>query len=208
MVSQAQYPIVVGGDFNLIRGEADKNNTHIHWPRVRQFNDTIATLALRELRRVGARYTWTNKQRDPVRCVLDRVFVSPSCELVYPLCSLSSVTRICSDHTHLLLCSREEQPTRVSRFIFQTWWLGVAVFGELMRNKIRSLLALEAAWRKKNQWQEVSRGLRQFLKGWGANLGKEKKEAREAILRNIEALDKAADSSGLDEDGWSLCGTT
>jgi hypothetical protein len=37
--------------------------------------DCIAKLALHEIRRGGSRYTWTNKQLNLVRCVLDRVFV-------------------------------------------------------------------------------------------------------------------------------------
>jgi exonuclease III len=60
-VSRSQHPVVVGGDFNLIRGAEDKNNSNINWPRVHLFNDCIARLALRELNRSGARFTWTNK---------------------------------------------------------------------------------------------------------------------------------------------------
>ena len=58
----ADIPIVLGGDFNLIRSEADKNNHNINWPRVNLFNNTIAACALREIARTGARFTWTNKQ--------------------------------------------------------------------------------------------------------------------------------------------------
>jgi hypothetical protein len=42
-----------------------------------------------------------------------------------------------------------------------------------------------------------------FLKGWGANLGKEKKAFKARIIAEIEALDKIADEVGLDEDGWA-----
>jgi exonuclease III len=60
-VEACHYPLVVGGDFNLIRGVDDKNNININWPRVRQFNDVIASLSLREINRTGSRFTWTNK---------------------------------------------------------------------------------------------------------------------------------------------------
>jgi hypothetical protein len=82
------------------------------------FNDSIDAMALREITRVGSRFTWTNKQLNPVRSVLDRVFVMPSWEACYPLCSLSVVTRIGSDHTSLLLSSRERSPVRATRFFF------------------------------------------------------------------------------------------
>ena len=56
-VEACTFPLVVGGDFNLIRGSADKNNDNINWPRVHKFNDFIADHALREIRRGGARPT-------------------------------------------------------------------------------------------------------------------------------------------------------
>jgi hypothetical protein len=61
VVTRAQYPMVVAGDFNLIRGRADKNNMNIDWLRVNLFNDCIACLHLSEVVRSGARFTWSNK---------------------------------------------------------------------------------------------------------------------------------------------------
>jgi exonuclease III len=69
-VQRYSMPVLVFGDFNLIRGAQDKNNANINWPRVNAFNDAIARMALREVAHVGARFTWSNKQRNPVRCVL------------------------------------------------------------------------------------------------------------------------------------------
>jgi hypothetical protein len=104
-VGACDLPLVLGGDFNLLRGAEDKNNDDIDWPRVHRFNDCIANLALREIRRGGARYTWTNKQLNPVRCVLDRVFVSTEWEIMFPFCTLVVETIIGSDHAPLVMCS-------------------------------------------------------------------------------------------------------
>jgi exonuclease III len=97
--------IVVGGDFNLIRFAGDKSNGNICWSRARRFNDTIASLSLKEIRRAWAHYMWMNKQFDPIRCTLDRVFVAPAWEACFPRCSLTAITRIGSDHCPLLLSS-------------------------------------------------------------------------------------------------------
>jgi hypothetical protein len=70
--------VVVVGDFNLIRGSADKSNRNIDWTRVRLFNDYIARMDLGEIRHTGARFTWSNKQANLVRSVLDRVLVLAS----------------------------------------------------------------------------------------------------------------------------------
>jgi hypothetical protein len=59
-VLRCQHLVVVGGDFNLIRGAEDKTNDNINWPRIHMFNDCIVRLSLRE-KRSGARFTWTNK---------------------------------------------------------------------------------------------------------------------------------------------------
>jgi hypothetical protein len=42
------------------------------------------------------------------------------------------------------------------------------------------------------------------LKGWGANLWKEKNDYKANLLAQVAALDRTADSTGLDEEGWAL----
>jgi hypothetical protein len=79
-VQRCTLPVVILGDFNLLCGVNDKNNTNINWTLVNLFNDDTARMALREIARTGARFTWSNKQRDPMKCVLDRALVSPEWE--------------------------------------------------------------------------------------------------------------------------------
>jgi hypothetical protein len=90
-VASCTLPVVVLGDFNLIRGHQDKNNNNINWPLTNAFNDSIARMALQEIARSGARFTWLNKQRNPICCVLDRVLVSPEWETKFPLTSLLAI---------------------------------------------------------------------------------------------------------------------
>ena len=125
-------PVVVGGDFNLIRSGADKNNAHIDWTRVSLFNNAIAAAALREAARTGARYTWTNKQTQPVRSVLDRVFFTPEWEVLFPMCSLVAETRIGSDHVPLIFSSGEELIRRSPRFYFETAWFEAKGFAQMV----------------------------------------------------------------------------
>ncbi|KAE8783924.1 hypothetical protein D1007_42565 [Hordeum vulgare] len=75
-VERCTTPVVVAGDFNLIRWASDKSSPNVDRPRMHLFNDCIVDLALREIARVGARFMWSNKQADPIQSVLDRVFVS------------------------------------------------------------------------------------------------------------------------------------
>jgi exonuclease III len=139
-VTATPLPVVVGGDFNLIRRLQDKSNEVVNWPRIRRFNDAIAAMTLRELNRAGARFTWTNNQLDPIRSVLDRVFVSPSWEAMFPMCTLSAITRIGSDHNPLLLDDGSMGIKRQARFFFQTWWFGVAGFENMLKPKMLGLM--------------------------------------------------------------------
>ena len=111
-------PLIVGGDFNLIRSGADKNNANIDWTRVSMFNNAIAAAALREATRTGARFTRTNKQLQPVRSMLDPVFFTPEWEVLFPLCMLVAETLIGSDQVPLIFSSREDYTDIVVDF---TW---------------------------------------------------------------------------------------
>jgi hypothetical protein len=185
-VALSQYPVVVAGDFNLIRGSADKNNSNIDWARVSLFNDSIARMDLGEIRRTGARFTWSNKQANPVRSVLDRVLVSASWEGRFPLVSLCAETRIGSDHTPLILDSGDDAPPRSSRFIFENGWLMVQGFKDLLTAKWRQLLEEPGCRRDPVEvWHGMSVGLHSFLKGWSANLGSDRKKEKALILSQM-----------------------
>ena len=75
-VARCATPLVIIGDFNLVRSPDDKSSANIDIHRMRMFNDCIAELALREITRVGPRYTWSNNRADPIQSVLDRILVS------------------------------------------------------------------------------------------------------------------------------------
>ena len=53
--------MIMGGDFNLIRKESEKSSDHYNHLLITQFNDFIGNHQLREVTRVGSKYTWTNK---------------------------------------------------------------------------------------------------------------------------------------------------
>jgi hypothetical protein len=81
----------------------------------------------------------------------------------------------------------------------------VVGFGELVTGKLTHFWEDLGPHRDSvDRWQCVSRNVRQFLKGWGANLGKVKRDFKANLLAQVAALDRAADSIGLDEDGWAL----
>jgi hypothetical protein len=127
-VERCSNPVEVLGDFNLIRGAQDKNNANINWNLVNAFNDYVARLALRGVARTGARYTWSNRQRVPVRCVLDRVLVSPEWEAQFPLTLLRASTYLGSDHSPLVLDTGTRLLKKPNRFFFESSWINLPGF--------------------------------------------------------------------------------
>ena len=64
-IESCDLPMLIGGDFNLMRSPLDKNSPNFSWPLVDTFNTFIRDTAIREIPRVGARYTWTIVNRLP-----------------------------------------------------------------------------------------------------------------------------------------------
>jgi hypothetical protein len=163
-VNSADTPIIMGGDFNLIRAAHDKNNDRINWTRMDLFNEHIAGWGLREIPRTGARFTWTNKQLNPVRCVLDRVFISPELELHFPLCAVAAETSLGSDHTPLIFDSGEGNPPKSNRFFFESSWLESHGFQAALESVWLSLANRMGGRDIVDWWSFMSTGLLQYLK--------------------------------------------
>ncbi|KAK1684683.1 hypothetical protein QYE76_045531 [Lolium multiflorum] len=183
-VSSSEFPILMGGNFNLLRDATDKNNNSINWARMDEFSENIANWGLHEIPRTGARYTWTNKRLNPTRCVLDRVLIAPELEAHFPMCSLAAETSLGSDHTPLILDSRDEVET-------------LTEFWNSLSTRVRGRYILD--W-----WSFMSGGLRQRLKGWSANKKSEVRASKQILLDQIKGLDEKADTVGLDRDEWAF----
>jgi exonuclease III len=119
----ATLPIVFGGDFNLIRQASENNNSNINVGLMDKFNMFIDLRQLKEIRRNGPRYTWTNKQARPVMETLDRILVATEWEDKHPLCFAWSKTRVGSDHWPIFLDSGENSMNRQKYFFFEKQWL-------------------------------------------------------------------------------------
>jgi endonuclease/exonuclease/phosphatase family metal-dependent hydrolase len=71
------------------------------------FNAIIESLDLMETELYGRQYTWANCHNTPTFEKLDRVLASVEWENKFPLVSVRELTRTGSDHTPLLIDSRE-----------------------------------------------------------------------------------------------------
>lgn len=114
-------PCLVGGDFNIIRKETEKNKpvSNEHWSFV--FNAIIENVGLREFPLNGRKFTWANNLPDPTYEKLDRVLCCPVWEEKYPLTIVQAFAREISDHTPLFI-DPEEHSRSEPIFRHENYW--------------------------------------------------------------------------------------
>lgn len=89
---------LIMGDFNLIRRPEDRNKEGGDPQEMFLFNEAISNLGLVEIPLQGRRFTWTNKQTEPLLERLDWFFSSASWTLRYPNTVARSLIMETSDH--------------------------------------------------------------------------------------------------------------
>jgi len=79
-------PWLIIGDFNLTRIAAERNNQSFNLPLANTLNDTIHDLGLNleEVSLAGKRFTWTNRQPNPILARLDHAFTNLDHNMSFP----------------------------------------------------------------------------------------------------------------------------
>ena len=72
----SKSPLLIGGDFNILRYSSEKNKKFAGNKISDLFNWVINTHELREVDLIGGKYTWSNNQQDPILEKLDRILIS------------------------------------------------------------------------------------------------------------------------------------
>jgi hypothetical protein len=80
MCNHEQFPILIGGDFNILRNPSEKNNDNFEHQWSFLFNSVIGGLNLRELEMSGSKFTWANALPNPTYEKLDRILKSTEWE--------------------------------------------------------------------------------------------------------------------------------
>jgi endonuclease/exonuclease/phosphatase family metal-dependent hydrolase len=119
------YPILIVGDFNLLRFRHEKSKGRFddHWPFL--FNDVIDSLDLREVTMIGTQFTWANSLPDPTYKNLDRVLMDANWESKFRMVSVRALECIegFSDHAPILLTTGIPKPPGNHCFKFELGWI-------------------------------------------------------------------------------------
>lgn len=101
--SSNSKPLLIGGDFNIIRFANEKNTKDGVHRHTDLFNSLIHFYELRKIVMTGGMYTWSNNQEFAVLEKLDRVLVSKDWENIFPQAMVTKMPREISDHNPLIL---------------------------------------------------------------------------------------------------------
>lgn len=201
--SLENLPMVLGGDFNLIRNNSERNKGQGDQKLMDLFNNFIGNFQLREIYVNGPKFTWSNKQRNPILIKLDRILVSDSWETNFPTCHAWSKARVGSDHCPLILNSGEIGMARPSHFSFNEQWLFQEGFGDMVQIKWKWFRdAHLISDYSLDIWHGCLLKLRQFLKGWNLRWKGEQRANKDKIVKRIQELDFIIESRLLSTEEW------
>lgn len=159
-------PLLIGGDFNILRFSRDKNKRKKTCRYMTLFNSFINTHGLREIEMAGDQYTWSNNHDVPTLEKLDRVLVSQNWEILFPLMTVHKLVREISDHNPLVLDTMEQVEKTVKPFRYDSGWIKQPGF----------LDKIQTIWSERvhnsdslGVVQEKLKRVKKKMKGWGIN---------------------------------------
>ena len=194
--SENKDPMLVGGDFNILRFSDEKNKNFRPNRYSDMFNLIINSYALRDLTLNGGLYTWSNNHEDPTLEKLDRCLMSENWESLFPLSNLRKIPRYLSDHNPLLLCTDQDK-IKNKTFSFENSWFKQEDFlpkiQEIWGRKVTASSAVERWYIKINR-------VKKFLKGWGLNLKGQVRRYKHLLQDELTKLEKREESSSLPAD--------
>lgn len=167
------------------------------------FNDFIGDLHLIEIHVSGVRFTWSNKQHNPTLVKLNRILASTCWDLHYASCYAWSKAKVGSNHSPLILDTREHRENKSKYFYFQERWFQYEGFGDLVKGKWEETkVPRQSQSYSLDRWHGCLQSLRQYLRGWNLRKVGEQKETKLNISKRIEAIDLIAEERLLSMDEW------
>ena len=197
-------PVILGGDFNLIREVSEKNSLLYDHKLMDSFNEFIRKFNLREIPLGGLKFTWSNKQINPVLVKLDRFLVSTEWEEKFPSCSAHGLTRVGSDHNPIIIDSRDQIHSKPRYFYFENNWFLQPGFEELVKEKwIEKLRKRPVGIYSIEGWHGSLTTLRMFLKGWHRRLLGCKNKEKNDLIQELDQIDILIEDQVNLWENWS-----
>lgn len=129
----SSQPLLLCGDFNMIYKAQDKNNDRLNLRAMRRFLRTLDDIQVEELFLHGRLYTWSNHRRRPTLERINHAFGNVAWFEAFPDHHLRALSSDCSDHAPLLLLQLSTTVWAKPRFRFETFWVRLEAFQEVVK---------------------------------------------------------------------------
>jgi hypothetical protein len=190
---------LIFGDFNLIRGQEDRNKIGGDINLMLKFNEAISNLDLVEIPLHGLSFTWSNKQWEPLLQRLDWFFISQEWSVVFPETRARTLPRDISDHVPCLI-SIKSKVQKPKIFRFENYWLEFEGFMNVFQNTWLSQTNLpDKAMNLTTKFKITKKA----LKEWQRSLPKIEKTVRDIKLL-IEFIDIIEEHRDLSIEEWNF----
>lgn len=193
-------PYIVGGDFNIIRFQNEKNKAGVISKHSNIFNAIISAYELREINMSGGKFTWSNNQADAVLEKLDRILMSKDWEDLFPVTTINKLPREVSDHNPLILCTDMNQPLKHLEFRFELAWTIQPEFKELVKLNGISLFMLN---QHLTEFNSSLKGSNNISRGGGLTSKVPEGRKKNLIQATLKELEETEELSPLSAE--SLC---
>ncbi|RVW55650.1 LINE-1 retrotransposable element ORF2 protein [Vitis vinifera] len=192
-----EEPWCVGGDFNVIRSQNERNRQGRISATMRKFAQVIDELGLIDLPLQGGDYTWSGGPNNRYWARLDRFLVTPSWMDQFSSVIQKRLPRPASDHFPIVL---EGGTVRrgPSPFRFENMWLKVDGFQELIHSWWQGI---EVRGSASFRLEDNKAAALQLVDHWD-RVGCERRLSEEETESKKEAKDSYAKWVSLEETHW------
>ncbi|KAE8655648.1 hypothetical protein F3Y22_tig00117021pilonHSYRG00103 [Hibiscus syriacus] len=122
-LDNVECPLCVGGDFNVVLSQEEKEGGAVNSVTMNIFRDFVSKANLLDLPLSGGRFTWCNNRELPTFERLDRFLVDQRLVSLFPKLSQSLQARSVSDHNIILLenkdCNWGLKPFRLFNYVME-----------------------------------------------------------------------------------------
>ncbi|KAL5583298.1 hypothetical protein UlMin_015740 [Ulmus minor] len=183
----------LGGDFNVVRFCHEKYPLGRRTRSVRQFDELIRELALKDLALHNASFTWSNFRETPVKCRLDRFLFTEEWGAGKSDIRQETGSRTCSDHMPLILDTSPVSwgPTP---FRLENMWLGHSSFRQECEKWWREI---EVEGWESYKIMEKLRALKEYIKVWNKEIFGDTRIIKKEVVDKIDEIDKKEENRQL-----------